>query len=421
MKRSQLKTMLLGSGLSVLGSEVLVYVLSLLILNSSHSAIYFSISLVASPIMSLLFLPFVGPIIDCFDKRKIIFLSQLFCILSLVLIGLTTVFSGAGLSLFSIFVLNAILTITDDFTGNTMFAATITLVSEDELATFRGLDQTIKSAISLISPMIGVVLFSNLTIFEIIIIEVLFETGALVCYLKLDFNKYLSKATGIQTKKNDFEKCSIIASFFSEFKDGLKYVSQNRLLKAFIIFFAMINGFLCVVNVGLPFVQLRFLEFSNSQYSLVQSAFVWGAIVAGLVYAKKKIQQPLKFVWKGNIFVGILLVALGLVPMLFQINTVVWIGMVVLNATLGFVLSGINIPYSVWLSETVPVKMQGRVFSFISVTSQILQPIGIMVFGLFYSIETGFPKLQNFLIFAFCGLFISLFSLLYVRIREIRL
>lgn len=419
MEKSQLNLMLTTSGLGVMGSEVLIYILSLYILNSSHSAIYFSISLVASPLISLIFLPFVGPVIDRFNKKKVIFFSQLFCILTILVITSVTIIFQTRLTLVVIFLLNAILTVTDDFTGNTMFAATISMVREDELAKFRGYDQTIKSLIGLMAPMIGAFLFMNLPIYEIILIEVIFEIGALIGYMSLDFKMYLPKI--LSEKSASLLEENRLGLFFKDFKTGLSYINKNLLLKSFIIFFAMINGLLCVVNVGLPFVQLRALNFSNTEFSIVQTAFVAGSIVAGIIFATKKLSRPLKFIMIGNIGIGLLLILFGILPILFSHKIVLWVAMASANAILGFVLAGINIPYSVWLSETVPVTMQGRVFSFISVTSQVMQPIGLITFGFLYSIKTSYPRIQNFLILLGCGLSIVLFSFSYLQRKRSKL
>lgn len=68
MKQSQqqvfkfLLSMLTGN----LGSSILTFIIGLLILKSTDSAIQFRISQVIGPLVSLLLLPFTGSIIDTF-------------------------------------------------------------------------------------------------------------------------------------------------------------------------------------------------------------------------------------------------------------------------------------------------------------------------------------------------------------------
>ncbi|STY43475.1 H+ Antiporter protein [Listeria grayi] len=77
-----------------LGSSILTFIIGLLILKSTDSAIQFGISQVIGPLVALLLLPFTGSMIDKFDKKKVLIAAQFLSIGSLAVYSILIYFQG---------------------------------------------------------------------------------------------------------------------------------------------------------------------------------------------------------------------------------------------------------------------------------------------------------------------------------------
>ncbi|EUJ33739.1 permease [Listeria floridensis FSL S10-1187] len=75
----------------------------------------------------------------------------------------------------------------------------------------------------------------------------------------------------------------------------------------------LINFVFGIIIVGLPFVQIQILHFSNNVYGMTEAIFSVGMIASAIwLSVRKSIQFPLFHSWKMINIMGILLFLLGL-------------------------------------------------------------------------------------------------------------
>lgn len=70
---------------SDLGSEILTFAIGLLILNETESAFNFGLSQLIGPLISFILLPVKGAIIDKYNKKIVLTLSQILSLVALVI------------------------------------------------------------------------------------------------------------------------------------------------------------------------------------------------------------------------------------------------------------------------------------------------------------------------------------------------
>ena len=79
----QLSKLIVSNLAGTLGSAILTFVIGLIILKHSDSALYFGLSQAVGPVVSLLLLPFTGSLVDKYNKQHIIVWAQGLSILAL--------------------------------------------------------------------------------------------------------------------------------------------------------------------------------------------------------------------------------------------------------------------------------------------------------------------------------------------------
>ena len=83
--RKQMIKLILTTITGNFGSSILSFIIGLLILKKTESAFNFGISQIIGPLVALVLLPFVGGVVDKYNKKIVIVIAQLFSIVSLIL------------------------------------------------------------------------------------------------------------------------------------------------------------------------------------------------------------------------------------------------------------------------------------------------------------------------------------------------
>ncbi len=162
--------------------------------------------------------------------------------------------------------------------------------------------------------------------------------------------------------------------FRKEFREGLAYVRQSRLLLEMIVFGILVN-FLSggIVALTAPYVK-NVLNGDALSYGIVLSSFALGAIVGSVLVGKLNFRA---YVGK-LLFVGV--VVAGLLIALAGLATNVPEGLVVFFV-LGAIEASINLPIQVLVQTKVPGELLGRVGTVLGAALTASQPIAAVVFG----------------------------------------
>ena len=354
------------------GSSILSFIIGLLILKKTESALNFGISQVIGPLVALVLLPFVGSVIDKYNKKIVIVIAQLFSIVSLILYALS-LNSNAETNLINTYMLLICLKVADQFLNNAFSSSVKRVVCEEYIQKVKSFQQIASSGVYIISPILAVFLLTKLKLIHFVLLEAVIEFITILIVLFINFNL-------IKTEESDNNEDKKVLKMFVE---GIRYIRDKRVL-VFIIFFAMFINFLFAsVSVGLPYVLINEIKISDYLYGIINATFPVAIIVSSIILSMMDdIEFPLEFSFKwlrGT--VGVLLF-LG-IALLFKLSIFSYFIIFMIFAFgVNFVGNFVNTPVFVWLTKAVPHEYQGRVFSIIETGCQLLMPLGI----LFYSI-----------------------------------
>lgn len=370
------------------GSSILSFIIGLLILKKTESALNFGISQIIGPLVALVLVPFVGAIVDKYNKKIVIVIAQLFSIVSLILYALS-LNSNAETNLINTYMLLICLKVADQFLNNAFASSVKKVVCEEYIQKVKSFQQIASSGVYIISPILAVFLLSKLELIHFVLLEAVIEFITILIVLFINFN--LIKTERIE---NNEEK-----NVLKLFVEGIRYMKDKEVL-VFIISFAMfINFFFASVSVGLPYVLINEIKISDYLYGFINAAFPVAIIVSSIILSMMKdILYPLEFSFKWIRGTAGILIFLGVALLFKHSNISYFIIFMIFAFGVNFVGNFANTPMFVWFTKAIPHEYQGRVFSIIETGCQLLNPLGI----LFYSIL--FDNFKSSYIFIFSGL-----------------
>lgn len=406
--KKQMIQVLLSTFIGNLGSGILIFIIGLLILKQTNSALSFGISQVIGPLVALILVPLTGSIIDRFSKKLIIFLAQLLSIVGLIIYSVILYHQGFE-NLIYTYLLLVVLKISDQFLTTAFTASVVSVVLDKHVQKIRSFQQLLGALLTIISPIAAVLLLAVISLNKLVILEVILELLVLIILWGIDFN--FTKQVIDNKENRDASK-----NIFLMFQDGLKFIyKSNKLI--FALFFSMLINFsFGAITVGLPYIQIQILHFSNNIFGITEAIFSVGMLLSAVILSvAKNIDTPLFHSWKMINKLGILFVIFGIILFfpLSKISYIIVIG--IFNFLLGTLITRINVPVTIWLTKEIPQQMQGRVFNLLNTGVQFLTPIGILIFSGLFDI------FNSYIIFITAGIAILLIAVLFPLIYKVNL
>lgn len=359
-----------------IGSSVLTFIIGLLILKETNSALNFGISQVIGPIVALILLPITGAFVDKYSKKKVIVFAQLLSIVALLVFGIST-FHSKEINLLPVYILLVFLRISEQFLTTGFTASIISLVAEKDVQKLKSIQQLLSALILVFSPILGAILFNKLPLFFMIVIEIILELMTVLIILAVDFH-----FNADTSQENEFENASILQLF----RSGVAFVRKQKLLVFVLFFSTMVNFIFGAITVGLPFVQISVLHFSNTTYGITEAIFSLGMILSSIYLSfSSDFKFPLFSSWVSIGFIGGFITVLGILLSLNMGQLSFIFIVAAFNFLVGISVTIANLPMTVWMTKEVPEHYQGRVFNLLNTGAQLLSPLGILLFSALFN------------------------------------
>lgn len=401
----QIFKLISSSAFGTLGSSVLSFIIGILILRNTKSVLNFGFSQMISPIISLLLLPFIGGIVDKYNKKIIVVLSQILSIVALVIYSLLLSDNIQDNILYT-YILLVCLGISDKFLTTAYQTATSEIVLENHIQKLQSLKQSVNSIIRIFSPVIASLLVSSFSLKEFVYFEILMEILTMLIVLTVNF-KFVKKDNNGNIQKN---------SVLILFKEGISYISKSNTLVFMFIFSMILNFSFSAISIGYPIVMIKTLSFTDTLYAITNSSFSFGMIISGILLSTKKdIEYPLLSAMNYQKIFCILVTLFGALLLFDFSMSTFFIIFVVNNIVMSYLLTLTNVPLMTWFLKAIPIDYQGRIFAFLDTISQLLIPLGI----LFYSFM--FENIHSSFVFVFSGIFSLIFCFVIPKILKVDL
>lgn len=403
LKNKDFSLLMMGKLVSLLGSNMLQFALSLYVLAITGSALIFASMLAISILPRLIFSPIAGVFGDWFDRKKVIVALDFFNGLIIGAFALIFVFNG-GLSLLLIYIFVILLETVEIFFGSAMAAVIPSMVEKDDLLAANSLQSLVMNFGQLLAPSIAAIVYGFTGMLVVLIVtSVLFVLSA-ISEMFINIPK--------QTKQTVFS----LASFKTDFIEGLKIVKSSKFILTILGLVAIINFTISpLFSVGMTFVVKEILKASDFQFGLFQTIFAVASISAPLVLGMSKGKKNIgRLLFRSFLFLSFVVLALAIIPSdillaYFAPNIIPFLLLLVMLFFVGFLVTTINITLSTIFSQIVPLEAMSRVSSVLTLASTILIPLGQLAFGFL------FDNLAASYVIIICGLILIGAVLIYRR------
>lgn len=379
-KRSSIYTknfiiLLIGQIISLFGSAIQRFALSLYLLDMTGSASVFASILALSIVPIILLSPFAGVMADRFHKRNIMvaldFISGgilafyalilfqgkdhyiIVAVVMLLLSGISTLYQPA------------------------VTASIPSIVKEENLMKANGLVYQVSSLSNFLGPILAGLLYGMVGIKGVIILNGVsfFVSAVMELFLTIPHEKF------VRTE-------SMVKSFLLEMKESGTYLkNENPIVLRMIVTSGLYNLFMVpVFSVGTPYIIKITLGFDSKMYGLSEGAIAFGMILGAFLISHKpricKIERIYRVLYPSCIAMMMMGVAVLLketaVGNLGSFLIFTFFGMVIM-----FTLGIANVVSATYIQMATPGNMLGKITAFGAAFATMCVPLGQVVFGWF--------------------------------------
>ncbi len=346
---------------------------------------------------------FLGPILDRYHIKKILYLSTMIQIILVTLLAL--LFYSGHMSLITMYILLSLSLIFSSL----IYPAESVLIpkiskDEDEIMKNNSLFQlTYKGLNIILDSFIGFLL-------SVILIQNLMSLNIFVFLIAFFMFKLLKVNIAHQNGHSNDQYKTFIAEYMEDFKEGLRYVSNKKILKL-LLPLSIINFSISAVTVIYPKLALAYGHDSKI-YAVILFANGLGMMI-GFLAAPKVIKQ---FKFNKLLFLSFLILSIvWFILYLFGTHSIIVCSILLFLSN--FIIGIINLSFINAFQILPPKNMLGRVTTTNETLLSILIPIGALVGGILPNIFNSISI--NFILIAILSMAISLFYLLDKDIQRI--
>lgn len=347
--------------ISQLGSSITSFALTLWLYEKTGSSLSTAALTICSYAPYVLLSIFAGVLTDRFNKKKTMLVCDVLAAICTVVVFI--LFNTNLLAVWHLYVLNAISGLMNTVQQPASEVAMTLTVPEKYYQKTSGLRSLSRSMISILNPLIAAALYSLVGLNGVIAVDIGSFTvafTALLIFIRIPENTNVPKEE----------------STFNLAKGGIVFLKENPMIMTLILFMSGVNFVASTFDAVLPGYVIPNPKGGLSVLGIVTScsgiAMIIGSLIAS---ALPKPKDRVKIIYLTMLFsLGTenFLLAFSREPILWCIGQIIgWILVPIMNANLDVILR-----------TTIPLKLQGRVYSCRNTFQFFTIPIGLFAGGL---------------------------------------
>ncbi|MFL1995794.1 MFS transporter [Lysinibacillus irui] len=366
--------MVVGQIISILGSALLRFALSLFVLDLTGRADLFAV-LFAISSLPILFTPFGGAIADRFNRRNLMvvydFISS-FIVLIFYCMLLTDNYSVLGIGLVLV-----LLSFISAMYAPAVMASIPLLVEEQKLEQANGIINGVQALAGVTAPVLGGILYGVLGL------KILVIMSGLLFFLTAILEMFIT----IPYEQRDYHG-QLVRTLISDMKGGFSYVIRKRFILKCILLAALLNLFFTpLFIVGVPIILRVTMETGHTLYGIgmgsIDLATILGALAMGYFATKLRIHSLYIWVFVTALFV--IPMAIAVLPPSLQMGLypsyILFIGCAVVIA---MIMTVISIYVMTLVQKETPNEKMGKVMAIMMAVSQCMAPLGQIGYGFLF-------------------------------------
>ncbi|NLY66915.1 MAG: MFS transporter, partial [Tissierellia bacterium] len=381
IKQKDFGLLILGKLVSLLGSNMQQFALSLYVLQLTGSAAIFASMLSISIIPRLLLSPIAGVFGDWFDRKKTIVLLDFLNSLIIAFYAVLFIIRGA-LTLPMIYVFVIVLEIVEIFFHSAMAAVIPSMVKKEELMEANSFNSLVMNIGQLIAPILGAALYGAFGLKIVLIVNS-------ICFMLSALSEMF---INIPKKHKKPEKIDV-KSFVASLKEGIDIIKKNRLIYTMISLGTLINFSVApLFSVGLIFIIKEVLKATDFQFGLFQSVLSLSMIVAPILCGgiMRRIKVG-KLCYLSFLAIGLVILFMVAIPSKILMNSLnsnllPYILLMAAAFIIGVLVTVANISLGTIFEQVTPVELMGRTSTIFNLAVTVFIPVGQMLFGFLYDI-----------------------------------
>jgi len=365
----------IGRLVSLIGSGVQSLAIPLYILDLTGSGTIMGTFMVITMLPRILFGPIAGVLGDRFNRKMIMIYMDFARGASILAMA---VLAGANSLTITVLFIFQLLISTFDISFDPATAAMLPdIIDSDKLLRGNSILGAINSLSYIIGPVLGGILYGMFGIEAVLILNGASYIASAISEIFIRYQQTTEKG-----------KISL-KSVFKDIVEGVGYMRKiNGLI--LVMVFAMLSNFLLspFFSVVFPFFARTIVGFTSEQYGFLQSGWVVGVLIGnvilGTLLSKKR---------QGNLFAmgltaeTLILFLLTVFFFPYFIDLFGWaswryfaaLGLPILVT--GIFNAFVNTPLNTLFQKIVPTNYRSRIFSVISILTQIATPLGAAIYG----------------------------------------
>ncbi len=370
--------LVLGQTLSLFGTVVLKFTVSLLILDVTGSAATFGAITAISYLPPIFLSPFGGVLADRMSKRSL--MVGMDCIYSIAAITLALSLSATQV-LIPITAVMIVLSIVSSFETPVVQSSIPLIQGKDVLVQSNAVVSQVNMVSNLLGPLAAGAFYalvgeSNLPGVRIVFFccgIVFFGAALFETFIRIPKTRQQAATNFIHTAKQDL-------------LDGLRFITREKpyVCNAILLNAAFVLLIQPLITIGAPFIIKVVLGLNavlnGTSQAIMGAAGLAGGLSAGLIASKFKTSSIYRLFW----IMGLSMACLGVsflfhIPVTYSYVILVVCGVIIfMSASIAgiYILSAIQ--------RNVPDNMLGRVMSFYGALLSAALPIGLLLYGYLY-------------------------------------
>lgn len=356
-----------GQAFSLVGSSLVQFALVWWMTSETGSATVLATATLFSLLPQILLGPFVGTLVDRWNRRWIMILAD--SGIALATAVLVFLFATGLVQVWHIFAILLVRSLGGAFHGPAMTASTSLMVPKQHLARLSGINQALQGIISIFAPPLGALLIGLLPMQGVLAIDI---GTAILAVLPLLFLSIPTPPRQVAQANGSAPQ----TTYWQDLRQGFHYVVKWPGLFTLVLMAMLLNFLLVPSSSFMPLMVTKVFGKGVVELGWTETLFGVGMIVGGVVLGawggfKKKIVTS---------FIGILGISVGIILFGAAPSNMFFLALIasfIIGATQVFA----NGPLGAIFQSAIDPDMQGRVFSLINAGATAMMPISLMIAG----------------------------------------
>jgi DHA3 family macrolide efflux protein-like MFS transporter len=358
--KRQVSVFLVGQTITTFGSYLVQYALLWHLTLTTKSGVVLALAAIFGFLPQAVVSIFAGVWADRMNRKLMIILSD--STIALATLGLAFFMLSGVDDLWLIFLVMAVRSVGAGIQMPAISALIPQIVPTDKLMRVNGINSSVQSSLLIIGPVAAAGIYSTVSLAAILFVD--FVTAV------IGLSLLATIAVPTLARAASDEK----PSYFTDLKEGLKYIFSNDLVRWVMIIYSVV--FLLIVSPSnlSPLMLVRTFGSDVWLLTILELSFGIGMVAGGALMAifASKVDRLGTMVGTSIIF-GVLAVVMG-----FTTNLILFYSLFFL---IGLAVPAFSTSSMTLLQETVEPERQGRVFGFVGIVMAVAMPLGMAVLG----------------------------------------